>query len=244
VQAKKDLAIVLGILMRRQVGQRFVTVEYLARNPNLLEHLTLGYDNPDIALNCGAILRECARHEPLTRLILYSEHFFKFFGYVELPNFDIASDSFSTLKELLTAHKSLVAEFLEKHYDQVFEHYAKLLHSENYVTKRQSLKLLGELLLDRANFAVMTRYISHAANLKLMMTLLRDKMRSIQYEAFHVFKVFVANPNKPKPILDILIQNKDKLIKFLSKFHNDRGAFPLLPESHASPLKPSVPLFR
>lgn len=221
-EAKKDLAIVLGILLRRQVGQRFVTVEYIARNPQLLESLVVGYDNADIALNCGAILRECVRHEPLARLILYSENFFKFFGYVELPNFDIASDSFATLKELLTAHKPLVAEFLEKHYDQVFEHYAKLLHSENYVTKRQSLKLLGELLLDRANFVVMTRYISHAANLKLMMNLLRDKSRSIQYEAFHVFKVFVANPNKPKAILDILVQNKDKLLKFLGKFHNDR----------------------
>ncbi len=34
--------------------------------------------------------------------------------------------------------------------------------------------------------------------------------------------MFVANPNKPKPILDILLRNQDKLIDFLSKFHNDR----------------------
>ena len=37
-----------------------------------------------------------------------------------------------------------------------------------------------------------------------------------------IFQVFVANPNKPKPILDILLRNQDKLIDFLSKFHNDR----------------------
>ena len=42
-------------------------------------------------------------------------------------------------------------------------------------------------------------------------------------KAFHVFKVFVANPNKPKPILDILLRNQDKLIDFLSKFHTDRS---------------------
>ncbi|KAH7965078.1 hypothetical protein HPB49_003291 [Dermacentor silvarum] len=35
--------------------------------------------------------------------------------------------------------------------------------------------------------------------------------------------VFVANPNKPKPILDILLRNKDKLVDFLSKFHTDRS---------------------
>ena len=35
----------------------------------------------------------------------------------------------------------------------------------------------------------MTRYISNPENLKLMMTMLRDRSRNIQFEAFHVFKV-------------------------------------------------------
>jgi calcium binding protein 39 len=67
--------------------------------------------------------------------------------------------------------------------------YQGLLHSPNYVTKRQSLKLLGEILLDRTNFNVMTRYISSEENLKDMMNLLKDKSKNIQFEAFHVFKV-------------------------------------------------------
>jgi len=141
---------------------------------------------------------------------------------VELQNFDIAIDALSTFKELLTKHKDIIAKFLEENYERFFDEYAKLLNSTNYVTKRQTLKLLGELLLDRTNFSVMTRYISQRSNLKLMMTLLRDKSRSIQYEAFHVFKVFVANPNKPQPILDILVQNKEKLKDFLADFHNDK----------------------
>lgn len=71
----------------------------------------------------------------------------------------------------------------------------------------------------------MTRYISAQDNLKLMMNLLRDKARTIQFEAFHVFKVFVANPNKTPQILNILAKNKEKLIVFLSNFHNDKGEF-------------------
>ena len=51
------------------------------------------------------------------------------------------------------------------------------------------LQLLGELLLDRHNFTTMTRYISNPDNLKLMMNMLREKSRNIQFEAFHVFKV-------------------------------------------------------
>ena len=40
---------------------------------------------------------------------------------------------------------------------------------------------------------------------------------------FPILQVFVTNPNKPKPILDILLRNQDKLVDFLSKFHNDRS---------------------
>ena len=32
----------------------------------------------------------------------------------------------------------------------------------------------------------------------------------------------MANPNKTKPIMDILLRNKEKLIDFLTKFHTDR----------------------
>jgi len=35
----------------------------------------------------------------------------------------------------------------------------------------------------------MKRYISNPDNLKLMMTMLKEKSRNIQFEAFHVFKV-------------------------------------------------------
>lgn len=94
-----------------------------------------------------------------------------------------------SLQDLITKHKTLCAEFLEKNYDRFFECYQNLLKSENYVVRRQSLKLLGELLLDRHNFNVMTKYISNADNLKMMMEMLKDKSRNIQFEAFHVFKV-------------------------------------------------------
>lgn len=67
-------------------------------------------------------------------------------------------------QELLTKHKILCAEFLEANYDKVFAHYQGLLNSENYVTRRQSLKLLGELLLDRHNFTVNLVIISFHLN--------------------------------------------------------------------------------
>jgi len=222
-EGKKDATHIFNNILRRQIGTRTPTVEYICTAPEILFSLCKGYEQQEIALNCGAMLRECIRFEALAKIVLHSPNFFDFFKYVEVSTFDIASDAFATFKDLLTRHKMLAADFLEANYDQVFELYEKLLHSDNYVTRRQSLKLLGELLLDRHNFSVMTKNISNPDNLKLMMNMLKEKSRNIQFEAFHVFKVFVANPNKPKPILDILLRNQDKLVDFLSKFHTDRS---------------------
>jgi calcium binding protein 39 len=222
-EGRKDVAQIFNNLLRRQIGTRSPTVDHILLRREILNALLAGYDSQEVALNCGIMLRECFRHEELAKIVLYSDAFYKFFDYVELSTFDIASDAFSTFKDLLTKHKMLSAEFLENNYDKVFQYYQRLLNSENYVTRRQALKLLGELLLDRHNFTIMTRYISNPDNLKLMMNMLKVKSRNIQFEAFHVFKVFVANPNKPRPIQEILLRNREKLVEFLSTFHNDRS---------------------
>ena len=47
------------------------------------------------------------------------------------------------------------------------------------------------------------------------MSLLRDPSASIQYEAFHVFKIFVANPRKEGRVLELLRRNKERLLTFL-----------------------------
>lgn len=51
------------------------------------------------------------------------------------------------------------------------------------------MQLLSELLLDVNNVRLMMRYVSDVQNLMQMMNMLKDTSRSIQYEAFHVFKV-------------------------------------------------------
>jgi calcium binding protein 39 len=65
----------------------------------------------------------------------------------------------------------------------------------------------------------MKRFINNMDNLKLIMNLLLDKHKNIQFEAFHVFKVFVANPHKSDEIKKILYMNKAKLIRYLNKFN-------------------------
>ena len=56
------------------------------------------YRSQEVALNDGIMLRECIKYEPLARAVLDDQRFYKFFEYVEMSTFDIASDAFSTFK--------------------------------------------------------------------------------------------------------------------------------------------------
>ncbi|EPS57907.1 hypothetical protein M569_16910, partial [Genlisea aurea] len=124
---------------------------------------------------------------------------------------------------LMTRHKSTVAEFLSENQTWFFgEFNSKLLESSNYMTRRHAVKLLGEILLDRSNSSVMTEYVSSKANMRVLMNLLRESHKSIRIDAFNVFKLFVANRNKPADIVNILSANKTKLLRFFDDFKTDK----------------------
>jgi calcium binding protein 39 len=38
-----------------------------------------------------------------------------------------------------------------------------------------------------------------------------------------MLQVFVANPNKSRPVVEVLVNNKDKLLTYLRDFHTDKG---------------------
>ncbi|ONL98289.1 Protein Mo25 [Zea mays] len=169
------------------------------------------YKNLDIALNCGNMLRECIKYPTLAKYILESGSFELFFEYVELPNFDIASDALNTFK--------------------FFELYSRLLSSTNYVTRRQAIKFLSEFLLETHNSQIMKRYIVEVRFLNIMINLLKvivhassqDSSKNIRICAFHVFKVFVANPNKPRCIVVALLDNRREVLKLLHNLPSSKG---------------------
>lgn len=175
-----------------------------------------------LALHYGNMLRECIRHQSIAKYVLES-HLCKFFDYVQLPDFDVSSDAAATFKELLTRHKSTVSDFLSRNYTWFFREFnTKLLQSNTYITKRHAIKLLGDILLDRSNSAIMMQYVSSKDNLMILMNLLRESSKPIQLEAFHIFKLFAVNRNKPPEITAILIANRSKLLRFFSNFKLDK----------------------
>jgi len=147
---------------------------------------------------------------------------FQVMDYCDRSNFDIMSDAFTSLKLLITRHKSVVAKWLKENYDPFFERLNSMICSENYVTRRQSLKLLSDILFERKNIDTMKKYIQERENLILIMIMLKDRSRLNQYEAFHVFKIFVANPNQSYSVRLVLWNNIYRLIDYLNSFLADR----------------------
>ncbi|KAG5252010.1 MO25 protein [Salix suchowensis] len=222
--ARQNATHVIANLQRQRVCGRLIAPEYLENNLDLVDILLPGYKDGEIAITYGAILRECIRHQIVARYVLETEHLKKFFTCIQIPNFEIASDAQATFKELLTRHKSTVAEFLSVNYDWFFQEYnSQLLGSPSYITRRHAVKLLGDMLLDRSNSAVMVRYVSSLDNMRILMNLFRDSKKTIQLESFHVFKLFVANQNKPPEIISVLVRNRSKLLGFLGDFSIVKG---------------------
>ncbi|XP_047342653.1 putative MO25-like protein At5g47540 [Impatiens glandulifera] len=223
LEGRIDATQVVANLQRQPVQYRLIASDYLEANLDLMDILILGYEDPVLGIHYGVMLRECIRHQVVARYVLASEHVKKFFDYTQLPNFDVASDALTTFKELLTRHKSSVAEFLSKNYDWFFADFnSKLLESANYITRRQAIKLLCEILLERSNTSIMVQYVSSKDNLRILMNLMRETSKSIPVDAFHVFKLFATNPNKPAEIVTILIANRSKLLRFFAGFKIDK----------------------
>lgn len=221
-ELRKVVVQIVVLLLQRSIGSRLPTVEYIARHPAALFIALRGYEDQEVALNTGAVLREMLQHEALAKCLLYSDEFYRFPAYIETTSFGVSCDAFANMKEALVRHRGMAAEYLNENYERFFAAYTQLLESPNYVTKRQSVKLLAELVVNRSNYAVMMRFVSDENNLKLVMNLLRDRSRNIQYEAFHVFKVFVANPKKTPRVEAILRRNRERLLAYLSDFSPER----------------------
>ncbi|KAL9254033.1 putative MO25-like protein [Drosera capensis] len=140
---------------------------------------------------------------------------------VQLTQEFFREDTFRLLVELLTRHKSTVAEFISKNYDWFFGEYnSKLLEFSDYITKRLGIKLLGDLLLDRSNAIVMTRYVSSRDNLRILMNLLR--VHTILFiSEFVLFHAGIEQEYSDGSIL-CFQANKSKLLRLLADLSTEK----------------------
>lgn len=220
-ESKKNIAFLFNYLFKHES----VFQEYVIDNPSIIWTIVAGYrpENKAIAMVSSKMLGECVKNAKLAHLILTSNELWRFLDtYVLLEEFEAQSSAFDVLKSLLTLHPAKSNEFFNQHYEKFFNEFNSLLSSSNYVVRRHASKSMGQVLFVKEHHDIMLRYISEKSNLKIWMNLLRDTSESIQVEAFHVFKIFVGNPNMPDDIKHTLKINGHKIIKFLEKFQENK----------------------
>mmetsp|Transcript_26985 Transcript_26985/g.75282 ORF Transcript_26985/g.75282 Transcript_26985/m.75282 type:complete len:370 (-) Transcript_26985:178-1287(-) len=203
-------------LLGDDVGRR--VVDNVQNRPQIQASLLEGAGRPELFWHCAQTLQSCAHHPALVEALLKAGAAARLLELARLPNFEVASEAFASLRALLLSHKEISAAYLEANFAVFFGTYTALLCGADYVTQRQALSLLGEILLDRTFVDVMCVYVGKERSLRVVMNLLRDKSLAVQTDAFHVFKIFVANPHKPRRVQRILYQNKDRIVKLLEAF--------------------------
>mmetsp|Transcript_4452 Transcript_4452/g.8114 ORF Transcript_4452/g.8114 Transcript_4452/m.8114 type:complete len:329 (-) Transcript_4452:118-1104(-) len=202
--------------------------DYIRENPEILILLIRGYTKEEMIQTYGDILRFCIKHSSMLYLILFSPLVWQFFQFVTADAYEKSSDAFKTFKMMLTrsnpTHKKHVSKFLKENFKMFFSKFRILLTDDRYHVKRQSLRLLSEVLQARENFKTMVAFISDEQNLELMIKHLCQtevQKKGIKSEAFHVFKFFVANPRKPRFIVECLTKHKARLIDTLKAMEKD-----------------------
>ncbi|KAG5561194.1 hypothetical protein RHGRI_004274 [Rhododendron griersonianum] len=280
LEARKDATQVVANLQRQQVHSRLIACDYLEKNLDLMDILVLGYENTDMALHYGAMLRECIRHQSVASKVSpsVSEKVLINLPKVTRPLYVLAGMySFTkTEKETIPALPlgnsglGLNGEWMIRQLELIREPLPLLVPLSlpfspsnlqldvfrfqftlaadgglcwktagfgltatggfgDWIWRKDlgfpsSSRLLGDMLLDRSNSGVMTRYVSSRDNLRILMNLLRESSKSIQIEAFHVFKLFAANQHKPPDIVSILLANRSKLLRLFADFKTDKDS--------------------
>ncbi|KAK0401218.1 hypothetical protein QR680_015649 [Steinernema hermaphroditum] len=198
-ESKKKVSLIFINLMKRKIGFRSPAAEVVQKNPGMLMEMLEGYECPEIAPFCGIMLRECSRHEPLARALLETDQFYNLFTYIETPSFEISADAFSTFKSLMQNCKRLSSNYLQSNYERFFSYFQILLTSDNYLTRRQALKLLSELLKEELNEKVAERFFA---------------------KMYFGLQIFLDHPKRSPAVNQILVKNREKLVMFVDEFLN------------------------
>lgn len=202
--------------LRHGTSARQQVCGYVRGQPQIADLLLRGCSNGELAFLCGQLLCACARDAAVAELLLEDGAPLRLVCTARAPCcFEVASTALATLQELLLGGAEASVAYLLEHFRKFFLVYNDLLQSEDYATKRQALSVLGRVLLSPGFGKVMSRYASSVRSLKIQMTLLLHPTAMIKVGAFHIFKIFVANPHQAPAVQEILFKNREGLARLL-----------------------------
>ncbi|GME71818.1 unnamed protein product [Ambrosiozyma monospora] len=156
--SRKIVVLLFNSLLRRKIGNRSPTIDYLLQRNQILTMLMKGTANPEISIHTTGMLKEAIKYEQVAHFLLFDNVFWKCFDYCQSDSFEISTDAFSILIDLLTLHKEVSSQFFQEHKLKFIDYINRLITSKSYVTKREAIRLLAQLILSKSNYHLMAAY--------------------------------------------------------------------------------------
>lgn len=223
-ETRKDAVGVFDALLRLadRVGAGQVLSERLKAQPERLIQL-LELEAPDFATY--STLQSCARSSDVAKTLLELDALPKLLKAVTRSSAELTLDAFGLLRELFCGPAAnACASYLAHSSVEFFDAYHRLLKVEDYLTQRQSLSLLSDMLVLPTYMQVMTEYVSKPRHLQVIMDCFRSPFLSIQLESFHILKLFAVNPHRPRRVRQILHRNSARLVRRLRQLAFSRSS--------------------
>lgn len=104
----------------------------------------------------------------------------------------------------------------------MMEIFINLFEQDNYLAKREGMKILHEILLDKTHKKEFTTYfVSEKSHLKFTMQSLNDDQTAIQKEAFYLLLVFLKTSpeRRGERVNETLKKNREPLMQFVEEFN-------------------------
>lgn len=120
---------------------------------NTIDKLLSRFETTGMSMYYSNILKIMTNQRLLIQSFLKIEIFQRISTYVQNEVFDISSEALSLLEEILFSHNKEVVKqnqmFLEQNAEPMMEIFMNLFGQENYLAKREAMKILHEILLSK-----------------------------------------------------------------------------------------------
>ena len=220
-EARKDAVAFFQSVIASEEAKGKVVDTILFQDRGMMQVLVEQYQDPDICQNVGMVLRACISNVELANVLLSMETITCLSCYVldEKSSLLLSTDAFKTLSLLVSPEHG--RDFVKENFIDFFNTMHRMIGEGNFLVKQECLKLLSTRLLCTDWRGIMKQYITNADYLKEVMILLRDKKRALRRDAFQLFMLFAANPDKPKSVHTILVRNRERLVEFVESNMDD-----------------------
>lgn len=227
IEPRKQYAMIFNGAVAYKNGGDSPMAKFIEKNPMIIETIIHKYDHPELAIIAGEMLRVCSTYPTLGKQILNQKNIQQLFTYFSVPHFDVAADSFSFFRELVTSSQ-YAKDYIQNNYDFILNKLNNIIAESNYASCLQSLKLMRDLIEKNQQFK--KHYLSTESNFDVILQQFSSQYKNIAIEALKIFNIFIKSENAPEKVIGFTKDNNESLQRFAAAlldspldkdFHNE-----------------------